>query len=392
MHADLSSVPPPLLIDTRAALTAWVQALSEAPWIAVDTESDSFHSYKEKVCLVQMTANGRDAVIDPLAVQDLTPLQPVFVDPRRIKVFHDAVYDLLCLRRDFGFDFHGIFDTVVASRLLGERDFGLAAVLLRRFGITVDKHLQRSDWARRPLSAAQLVYAQLDTHFLPELAEQLKRELQQRNRWRWAEEEFARLPDLAVRLGSRRPVKSADGFWRLPGVRALSPMVQGRARALHLAREAIAARLNRPAFKVFGDRVILDMSLHPPPLERPLAPRPGLRRAGAERFGNEILRALKGARPVTTPPPAGTSRRRRGGRLRDPAAKDRYESLRADRARRAEEIGVDPEVLIGNAALEDLALRPPDSAEELFGRPDFRGWRRELLAESIWKILASAKM
>jgi len=356
--------------------------------IAVDTESDSFHSYKEKVCLVQMTALGQDVVIDPLAVRDLSALGPVFADPQRIKVFHDAVYDLLCLRRDFGFDFNGLFDTVIASRLLGEREFGLGAVLLRRFGIAADKSLQRSDWARRPLTPAQLFYARYDTHFLPDLALQLTAELQLRGRWQWAQEEFARLPELAGRIQSRTPLASEDGFWRLAGVRSMSPAVLGRARALYLARNEIAARLDRPAFKVFGNQVILDIAYDPPPLDRPLTPRPGLRRVGVDRFGRQILRALREARPVTASPPAGVNRRRRHGRMLDPDAKELYEALRDVRTRRAEELGIDPEVLVSNAALEDLAKNPPQNAEELSGRPDFRGWRRQELVDAIWQLFA----
>src|SRR6185312_2669936 len=97
----------------------------------------------------------------------------------------DACYDLISLSRDFGFRFAGLFDTMLATRFLGHREFGLAAVLKQRFDFTADKRLQRSNWASRPLTPQQVAYARFDTHFLPGLYQQLKDELASRGRLQW---------------------------------------------------------------------------------------------------------------------------------------------------------------------------------------------------------------
>ena len=122
---DLSTLE---YVDSPELLEEWIDHLRGAQRIAVDTESDSFHHYQEKVCLIQMTANGRDAIIDPLKLEDIQCLAEVFADPDRIKIFHDVGYDLLCLKRDFGFEIRGLFDTMLASRLLGKKKFGLASI------------------------------------------------------------------------------------------------------------------------------------------------------------------------------------------------------------------------------------------------------------------------
>jgi len=380
----------PRYIDTQSALLEWVEHLRGAKVVAVDTESDSLHHFREKVCLIQMTANGADALIDPLALGDLSALAPLFADPARQKIFHDACYDLLCLSRDFGFRFAGLFDTMLASRYLGLREFGLASILKQRFGFIANKRLQRSDWASRPLSPDQLHYARYDTHYLPELALRLAEELRGCGRYDWAQEEFERLPEIALRVAPRSSTgePDPDGFWRVRGVRTLSPAAKGRVRALFLMRERLAERLDRPRFKVLSDSILLDLADYPPQSLDEL-PRPGLRRAGVERFGNDILRALRDAQPVNGTAPAGAGRRRRSGRFLDADTRERFDALRDMRRAKAEALGIEPEVALGNAVLEELAKHPPHTVTEVLDLPELRGWRQRIFAEAIVDCLRS---
>ncbi len=373
---------PPEYIDTAAALERWVGELNGSQIIAVDTESDSFHHYQEKVCLIQMTANGRDVLIDPLAIGSLDVLTPFFADPNRIKIFHDAGYDLVCLSRDFGFNFSGLFDTMLASRLLGVQRFGLAAVLKEHFDFEADKTQQRSDWARRPLSDKQIKYARFDTHFLPRLADLLGQRLVERDRLGWAKEDFERLPKIAETVASRSPANDPEGFWRIQGLKVKTPEVIGRARALYLIRDKMAQRIDRPPFKVFSNKLILELAQEPPKTLEALGPRPGLRRAGVDRFGPEILKALSGAEPFEGKAPR-TSKRRRSGRFMDPVARGRYEALRELRKSVASEHQLDPEVMLSNACLEDLAQNPPKNSAEVGERADLVGWRAPIFSEPI---------
>ena len=382
----MTEFAPAWYVDSADKLSAWLDRLADAELIAVDTESDSFHHYREKVCLIQMTACGEDAIIDPLAFDGMQALASLFADPRRTKVFHDAGYDLMCLQRDFGFEVAGLFDTMLASRLLGQEKFGLAAILLERFGYEANKRLQRSDWARRPLTPAQIAYAQHDTHFLPELVGQLTHELETAGRLAWAQEDFARLPEIAARNAARDSRRDPDAFWRMRGVRALSPVARGRIKELYLVREKIAERLDRPPFKVFGDAVIKELARKPPQSPDDL-PRRGLRRAGVERFGTEIMAALERATPIQGKPPAGVGRRQRSGRLLDPQARRRYEALRRLRREKATHLGLDPEVLLGNATLEGVAKHAPATLDALLEESQFCGWRQPVLAKDVLRLV-----
>lgn len=379
---------PPEYIDSAEALAEWINYCADKRVIAVDTESDSFHHYQEKVCLIQMSCAGRDVIIDPLAV-DIEGLRDFFADPGKVKIFHDAVYDLVCLKRDYDFEVAGIFDTMVAARLLGFERFGLGALLQERFDFQANKKLQRSDWARRPLSDAQIDYARFDTYFLEELRRMLIDELEAHHRLVWAEEEFARLPEIAGRIRPRSSGSDSDAFWRVKGIRNLPPEVLGRVRALHRARETIAERLDRPPFKVFGDSILVDLAKKPPRSIDDLRPGPGLRKAGVDRFGPEIIDALAEAEPVTEKPPKSSSRRRRHGRFLDPLARERYEDLREVRKQVAATLEIDPEIALGNAALEEFAKSPPDSLSELRSHEELVGWRAEHLAEPIFEVIAT---
>lgn len=380
-------LPPPRYIDRPEQLEELAQELAGPALVAVDTEADSFHHYREKVCLIQISFEGQDVLVDPLALESLEPLRAVLENPEQVKIFHDAGYDLIGLRRDFGFQLEGLFDTMWASRLLGAKSFGLASILEERFGFEVDKRLQRSDWARRPLTPEQIDYARLDTHFLPELTEMLRAELKERGRLDWAEEDFARMPAAAARVTPREGQRDPDSWWRVKGVKQLSPGARGRAQALWLVREQLAERLDRPPFKVFGDAVLIDLANNPPSSVDRLKPRKGLRRAGVERFGAHIIRALKNAEPVRGAPPPGSGRRRRAGRFLDPDAKERYEELRQVRAKAAEELQIDPEVVLANAVLEEIAREPPPGKEELERIEPLDGWRGPYVVEPILQVL-----
>ena len=372
-------------IDTPEALEEWLEVLRGASVIAVDTESDSFHHYEERVCLIQMTAMGRDVIVDPLSIDDISGLGKFFEDPGIIKIFHDAGYDLICLYRDFGFRFAGLFDTMLASRLIGRKRFGLASLLQDYFEFTTDKSLQRSDWTRRPLSEKQQRYARYDTHFLHDLMHLLADELIKVGRYEWAVEEFARIPGLMRQL-NRPAAHDPEGFWRLKGLGKLSDDDLGRVAALYKSRDSIARRLDRPPFKVMSNELLVKLAVENPKKLGQLKPRPGLRQAGIERFGKELIQALQSAKPITADRKE-ERKRRRSGRFLDPTSRKRFEKLRAMRKEIAERMDLEPDVLLSNATLEDLALDPPHSAATLSSRDDIAGWREPVFVEPIMETL-----
>ena len=164
---------PPILVEDAGGLERLLADLAGQDEIAVDTEADSFYRYREQVCLIQITVEDRDYLVDPLAKVQLEGVGKILADPRKIKVFHDGEYDVLILKRDFSYTFRNLFDTRVAAAALGFTTPGLAAVIADRFGVELDKSLQRSNWSNRPLTQRQIDYARLDTHYLLPLMDEL---------------------------------------------------------------------------------------------------------------------------------------------------------------------------------------------------------------------------
>ena len=256
------------------ALAHLVAALARAPVVAVDTESNSLHAYRERVCLIQISTSDADYIVDPITLPDLSALCPVMANPRQQKILHAAENDLVCLRRDFQFSFANIFDTMTAARTLGWPQVGLAPILNTHFGVTMDKKCQRADWKRRPLTPKQLEYARLDTHYLVALRDKQFDELTASGRWPEAQEEFERL----ARGRDDQDVVSTPclAFWRVKGARDLSPQQAALLDALFTYRECEAERLDRPPFKVLTEAILLELARRAPRHTEELCRVPGI--------------------------------------------------------------------------------------------------------------------
>src|SRR5512141_2128253 len=210
---------PPVWVDKSTTFNQMVADLSARPRIAVDTESNSLHAYRERVCLVQFSTPQKDYIIDPLILQDLSPLAPLFANPKIEKIFHAAEYDLICLRRDFGFEFANLFDTMQASRVLGYQYVGLDNLLQEKFGVKMDKRHQKADWGVRPLTTAQIDYARFDTHFLFQLRDLLENELREKGRLELALEDFV----LACSVNGAKEKTNGSSWKRFSSRKDVSP-------------------------------------------------------------------------------------------------------------------------------------------------------------------------
>jgi len=276
-------------VDTPEQLGRLVDHLSREKLVGIDTESDSFHHYRERVCLIQISTPDLDAIIDPLVLSDLSTMRPLFEDPDREWVMNGADYDIVCLKRDFGIHFGRIFDTVIAAQFLGYPATGLAAMLDRHFGVKVSKTFQRDEWFRRPLTKGQISYALNDTRYLLALRGILKKELEEAGRLSWAEEEF---DSLCRKEWTREPFSPED-FWKIRRVRDLKPRQQLVLRELAVLRDRRAREANRPPFKVISDSVLLAIAKSRPASTSALKRVPGMSPLMIRRFGDEVLEAVR---------------------------------------------------------------------------------------------------
>lgn len=373
---------PPIVVDSSEALEALLQAAQQAPVIGVDTESNSLFAYYHRVCLVQISLPDQDYVIDPLAV-DVAPLGALFADPSCRKIFHAAENDILGLKRDHDFGFANIFDTMLAARILGWPQAGLAAILADRFDVHLNKSLQRADWGRRPLDPELLAYAQLDTHYLLALSAQQEAELKARGRWEEALESFARLPQVEW---TEKPF-DADGFWSLQGTRDLSSRSLAILQEIFLWREHQARRENRPPFKILDQRTLVEISRQQPASPQALRRISGMTSGQARRYGTSILQAVERGRTAPAPAPPKRGNGNSNGRP-DAKTVERFDALRAWRKERARQRGVDPDVVLTNDQLMTIARQVPTTVAALAAIDVMGAWKIQEYGEAILQLLA----
>lgn len=354
-----------------------VSDLRSQPRLAVDTESNSLHAYRERVCLIQFSTPEVDYLVDPLEFEDLSALGPLFSDPAIEKIFHAAEYDLICLRRDFAFQFENIFDTMHAARVLGYTAVGLDKLLGEKFGIQTDKRYQKADWAARPLTAEQVDYARLDTHYLIELRDVLEAELREKGRWELAQEDFRRavLPDEPrskviteawERYSSRRDLSLKD-------LTILSELLQ--------CREQIAASLDRPLFKVIEDEKLIAIARSEASTREQLA-EAGLSEKQIRLWGQAMLAAVRrgsAAVPVERRPSVRPS----------DAMVLRLDKLKNWRKKVAREVGVESDIILPKPYLHVLAEQAPRTSEDLRRLMDDSPYRYQQYGAQILKVLGA---
>ena len=350
------------VIDTQEKLAAFLPVLKSAAWLAIDTEADSLHAYPEKVCLIQISTTAGDRLIDPLAKMDLNPFLDALVG--RELIFHAADYDLRLLRKHHEFTPTTIFDTMLAARLLGEKQFGLGALVEKFLGVTLDKGPQKADWAQRPLTPRMEVYARNDTHHLKPLEEKMKAELVAKNRLAWHEESCARL----IAECSQPVVVNEDEVWRIKGSTFLERPALAVLRELWQWREREAIAANRPPFFVLAHETMIAIATAVAE-QKPITEMIPLRMHPRRKANlHEAITAAQAVPPEKFPEII----RHRSQRPTE-AESRRFRELEKIRDAHAAELVIDPTLIASKSVLGDLARDWDKYAAELMK------WQKSLL-------------
>ena len=359
------------MITSAAQLAGLIGQIEAVDRVALDTEADSLHSYREKLCLLQIsfaTVVGtdksgfaqRDLIVDPLSNVDLAPLCAA-LEQKEI-VLHGADYDLRLLRRGLNFTAFRILDTAIAARLLGIREFGLAALVKRCFGVELGKASQKANWGRRPLPARMVEYAINDTHYLLPLAERLELQLREYARLDWLRQSCQR----AIQQAAVDRVRDEDELWRIRGSASLSGRAAAVLRGLWLWREKEAEAADRPSFHILQNHELVSAAMAFASGGFPDYKHFSSRRRQAFRKAAEDALEL----PESEWPP---SRRRHFGARPSPETLRRAEELRQRRDKSAKALGLEPSFVAPRGALEAIAA--DGTRAEKFLVP----WQRELL-------------
>ena len=363
------TAPEPHLIADRPAFDSLVAAWRSEPVVGIDTEAASFHRFRDRVYLLQLSTPNQTVIVDPVGTDGLEALRPWFDHGKTQFIFHDADYDLRLMHREAGLRIRSLFDTRVAAQFLNLPGIGLGAILESRFGVRTDKRFQRADWSARPLTTEMLHYAATDTHYLPELRTAFLTELAAIGRLAWVEEECQLL--IAVEWPVPEPPELT--FLKIKGARDLDRRGLAILRELHVWREGIAERLDRALFRVIGNETLVFLAGERPQDLKALEKIRGIGAENASRRGAEILEAIERGLAM---PDADLPAFPRHPRYRtDPAFDARVERLKTWRATLATRVDLPPGLVAPNATLEGVARAAPATADELLAVPGIRRWQ-----------------
>ena len=350
------------MIDNKTDLTAFLGNCSGTGGnkvCAIDTEADSLHRYSESLCLIQFTAGPDCVLIDPLAIDDMSPLKEYLRDAT--VWMHGADYDMTMLKREFGELPETVYDTQIGARLLGVEKFGLGNLVEHYFDIVLSKSSQKADWGKRPLSEKMIDYALNDVRYLLEMGDIIVGKLKEKGRYDW----FLQSCEWAKEKVADRD-DSKEDQWRISGSGKLDGYGLAALRALWNWRDKEAEAWDRPSFMVATNSNLIEWS-------QALADRrnvdlPNHFRGDRVKRFREALAALRELPQSEWPARIATKRRKR-----DRDFDRKVDAMIARRNGIASELGIDGSLIASRSVIEALAA---DEAE-----PDglLMKWQLDLL-------------
>ena len=369
-----------LNIATHSELDRFAARLGKQRIIGVDLEADSMYNFREKVCLIQIATQRTTAVIDPLQINNLAVLKPVFKRADILKVFHGADYDVRSLYRDFKININNLFDTELACRFLGFKETGLEAVLKKRYDVRLNKKYQRKDWSKRPLPQEMIAYAAKDVRYLIPLAKSLHQELKHKNRLSWVEEECRYLSKV-------RPANSDSGplFVGFKGAGKLGPRGLAVLEELLQLRKKIAQKQDKPLFRIIGNKSLLMLAESRPQSINKILKTEALGAKQTDRYGKSIIAAVQKALRIPT---RDLPKYPRKSAPRVPAiVAKRVKELRSWRDRTAKDLKMDPAIICTKALISALAVQRPLTRRSLSKIKDLKSWQASEFGSDIIHIL-----
>ena len=359
-------------IDTADALVRFCDQISKADWIALDTEFIREKTYYPKLCLLQIATPDTVACIDPLALDDLSPVLDVIFDESIIKVMHSGRQDMEIFFHLRGKPPSPVFDSQIAALLLGyQEQIGYGNLVKEILGVELEKLHTRADWSLRPLSEDQLKYAADDVVYLVEIYQRINEKLEELGRIDWLSEDFERMvsPGLYENPPELAWLKVKGGN-RLKGT-SLSVM-----QALSKWREQTAQRKDRPKGWILKDDTLVDIARHKPSSMEALGKIRGLSE-GTIRNSGKVLVNLVNEASNTQPEPFPDM----GKRIKlSPDQGALVDVMMAIVRLGGEQNSLNPAVLATRKQLEKLVLGET-------GVTVMQGWRRKLVGERLMAFI-----
>lgn len=373
-----------IYVDTDTAMKSMTEHMQRSGSIALDTEADSLYHYYHKVCLIQLTFDGQNYIVDPLSKIDFKLFLKALT--KKQIILHDAGYDLRMMRSTFDFIPRGeVFDTMLAAQLLGEVRFGLGSLVEKYFEIVMPKGGQKSDWSRRPLTDKQLEYASEDTFYLHKLADIFAEGLEKLGRKSWHEEWCIKTLDAAENY---TPSTDPEEAWRIKGARYLDIEQLNQLQHLWKWRERQSQIQDVPPFIVMGNTLLMKLAIwsatnpHNPLSSGPKLPSncrgrrlEELRKAIAIAHNTPESEMPRHPKPKHHPKPP-------------PDTNAIFEKLKVECDKIAGDLNLATQVISPRATLKIIAINKPANFKEITHCGAIMKWQAKLLEPAIKKILA----
>jgi ribonuclease D len=368
------------VIDTSAALKRIKERLETEKIIAVDLEADSMYHFSERVCLIQIASERNLVLIDPLKIEDLSPIRSLFSRKDIKKIFHGADYDVRSLFRDFNIEINNLFDTEIACRYLGIKGTGLDAVLFSFFDLRLNKKYQKTDWSRRPLPQDMLEYAAGDVLYLIPLAKILEKSLKKSGRLPWVEEECLRLSGVRPSASDHEPL-----YLRFKGAGKLSPRDLAVLEALLRFRMLIAEKKDKPLFRVLRNKSLLGIATHRPQSLKKLQQTGVLSEKEFHMYGSGLVDAVN--QGVNIPKNELPRYPHKKSSVLKPIVTKRIKALKDWREGVAKSLELDPSLIFPKAILTAIAAMNPRQIDDFHAIEELRKWQIDEFGEAILPVL-----
>lgn len=359
-------------IDDQGELPRVCAALNDAPYLCVDTEFMREKTYYPRLCLLQLASPDGVFCIDPLRIDDLSPVLDLLYRTDILKVLHAAKQDLEIfyhLRTQVPAP---VYDTQVAAALLGHNDqVGYGTLVQQELGVTLDKAHTRTDWSQRPLEAGQLRYAADDVIYLRQIYVRQREALEKLGRSRWLQEDFQALVD-----PDQYAAHPEQAWQRVKEARRLKPAQLGILQRLAAWRERRAMDLNRPRRWVMRDEILVELARRAPTGLAALERVRGLEKGQVDRLGAELLREIEAGRAL----PAHELPTAEPRLTLSPEQEALVDAMMAVLRLRAASESLSPAMLANRSTLAQLVQGDDDVAV-------LHGWRGALVGEQLRALL-----
>ncbi len=363
-------------IESDSELEKVCGDLSVEKIIAVDLEADSMHCFKEKICLIQVATKTSAFLIDPFKISDLSAFVRLLENRDIKKVFHGSDFDVRSLDRDYSARVENLFDTEIASRFLGIRERGLGALIKKHFNVDLDKRFQKVDWAKRPLKQEMIEYSVGDVAYLIKLHDIIYRDLENKKRLAWAQEEFEIQANVRYENNHTSPL-----FRKFKGAGKMDNRTLAVLENLLQVRIAFAEKKDKPLFKILSNNTLASMAINKPVKVEQMVKKRMISEKQADMYGKKCLDAIVSAINLEHKELPSYPRTRRP--KPDLGVKERIKQLKKMREKLSISMGMEPGFLLNNTLITELAVLNPPNLKALHDIENLRQWQVESIGEAI---------